>query len=153
MRRKKVWRYYCEFCKKSGGHAYWMRKHEAACTANPDRVCGMCELCADGGGASLEELMACLPDGHEWDRLDRMDYLSGDESSRRRKESLEGLSKMRELTNCPACLLAAIRQRGMTFYCGCDVDWEGETGSEGFDWKKERQACLDAYVPDHGCCY
>ena len=53
-------RYYRDFCKKSGGSAYHMRRHESACTANPNRQCGMC----DGGGydaADLPVLIALLP--------------------------------------------------------------------------------------------
>ena len=38
MRRQ----YYCDFCRKSSGHAGHMRRHEEACTGNPNRVCKMC---------------------------------------------------------------------------------------------------------------
>lgn len=152
MITKKVNRYYCEFCKKSGGHAGHMRNHEKACTANADRVCSMCELCDGGGGESLDELKSRLPDGHEWSLADKdsngpWDAKHSDAEDERRRLAIEGLRRVRELTNCPACILAAIRQRGLAWYCAIG-SWRGERDEQGFDWKKERQAVLDAYVPD-----
>lgn len=42
MREEKRWRYYCDYCGKSGGSKHHMRQHETACTNNPGRLCGMC---------------------------------------------------------------------------------------------------------------
>lgn len=96
MKKIKKWRYYCEFCKKSGASAYHMQKHEDHCTMNPRRRCGMCE--ADPGGdmvtKPMEDLItALLCQGNDYEK---------------------GLEVLREVTgNCPACILAAIRQSGI----------------------------------------
>jgi formylmethanofuran dehydrogenase subunit E-like metal-binding protein len=42
MRQRRVWRYYCEFCKKSGCHSGHIRTHEAHCVRNPNRKCRLC---------------------------------------------------------------------------------------------------------------
>lgn len=42
MRSRLRRQYYCDFCRKSSGHAGHMRRHESACTGNPNRVCKMC---------------------------------------------------------------------------------------------------------------
>lgn len=44
MRTKKVNRYYCDHCKKSGCSSYHMKRHESSCTANPNRTCMFCKL-------------------------------------------------------------------------------------------------------------
>lgn len=38
MKRKRVWRYYCDFCKKSGCGRAAMAWHEQRCINNPARV-------------------------------------------------------------------------------------------------------------------
>lgn len=43
MRQKKVWRYYCDHCRKAGCGKAAMVKHERGCTRNPQRVCGFCK--------------------------------------------------------------------------------------------------------------
>jgi len=87
MKRKKVWRYYCEHCKKSGCSGGHIRSHEIHCTNNPTRICGMCKL------ARLDQ----LPIAELISALD-----SGDK---------KGVNNLRVLADgCPACMLAAIRQ-------------------------------------------
>ena len=87
MRKKQVWRYYCDYCKKSGCSAYHIKKHEVSCTNNPERVCGFCEF----------DNMVQQPIG------DLIKALGcGDEG---------GVKNLRDLSDgCPACMLAAIRQ-------------------------------------------
>lgn len=82
MRQKKVWRYYCEFCKKAGCHAGHMRKHELHCTANPSRKCRVCDM-RDGLQEPTDVLIAAL--GISFKRLE---------------EVADG---------CPACILTALR--------------------------------------------
>ena len=94
MRKEKRWRYYCDFCGKSGGHPWHMKNHESSCTANPERKCRMCEYAGGGHGLSMKELIDVLGLGGE-----------------------DGLKRLREATeNCPACMLAAIRQSRINEY-------------------------------------
>ena len=103
MRRKQVWAYYCDFCKKTGRSASAMSKHEKKCTLNPNRVCGMCRA-ASLEQKPLSELMRIANHGLYRPRgpatrtgnaklvLEMIDYAEG----------------------CPVCVLAALRQSGKT---------------------------------------
>jgi hypothetical protein len=105
MRSALRWRYYCDFCKKAGGLAYHIQRHETYCTLNPDRKCRMC----DGMGGDVADNRAALASG--------------------------GLNAVRESAeNCPACILAAIRQTP-----GLSV---GEF--EDFDFGSEGKSFLNA---------
>lgn len=85
MRKRQVWRYSCDFCKKANCSAGAMTKHERGCTNNPNRVCGMCKL-VEGEQKPIAELAAAA------------------------RISLE---RLREVAGgCPACMLAGIRQAG-----------------------------------------
>lgn len=98
MRKKRVWRYYCDYCRKAGCSAGHMRKHEKGCTANPDRVCGMCKM-VEGTQKPLAELVAVF-DGWKPDTTSS-DY---DPEAQRRIKLLEDLTD-----GCPACMLATAR--------------------------------------------
>lgn len=88
MRTRTVKRYYCDHCKKAGLSRFHMEKHERGCTANPNRVCGMCQL-VDGPNATLPELLDAA-------RI--------------------GLTELRSTAlGCPACMLAGIRALRATF--------------------------------------
>lgn len=82
MRKAKKWRYYCDFCKKSGAAGGWIAKHERGCTRNPERVCGMCEK-AQLEQKPLPELLLVLLE-HGADGV--LEHASG----------------------CPACVVATI---------------------------------------------
>jgi hypothetical protein len=90
MRRAQVWRYYCDFCKKSGCSGGHIAKHERGCTANPERVCGMCDL-AHKAQQPMDVLIAALGAGDDLG-MERLDV---------------------QADGCPACKLAAIRQSGL----------------------------------------
>lgn len=116
MKRKKVWRYYCGHCKKSGGHAGYMRKHEKGCTNNPNRVCGMCAR-AGNVQHTTKELI---------DSISKEHVKYGTELSE------EGLLLLREkVGGCPACVLAAFRQ-GDFWPVG---EWNFKTARDAF-WDK-----------------
>lgn len=101
MRREMKWRYYCEFCKKSGASAYHIAKHERNCTANPNRTCGFCDV-IHVEPKPVSELVKALGRGDE-----------------------AGMQALRDLTGeCPGCMLAALRQGGFTGY-NYDCDPEG----------------------------
>jgi len=116
MRRAQRWRYFCDFCDKVGGSAFHMRRHEAACTANPHRTCGYC-----GAMRPVAELVALLeahaPDWHA------------------------GMAALRlEARGCPGCLLAATRQTHAV-HPGSETSWEAENREYklfGFDYGYER---------------
>ena len=83
-------RYYCDHCNKGNGSPSAMRRHERGCTANPQRVCGMCAKMrsADAPAPSRDELLQVM---------DR-----------------DGFKAMCEAAdNCPACILSALRVRNM----------------------------------------
>ena len=110
MRQKRVWRYYCDFCKKSGCSSHHIKKHEKHCTMNPNRECRMCKH------AGIEQkpiniLISALGDG-------------------------SNLTSIKDLSNnCPVCILSAIRQSGIQHF---DYDEEGFIGTYvDFDFKKE----------------
>ncbi len=89
MKKVKRWRYYCDFCKKAGNSGGHMRKHEEACTGNPQRVCGMCRESGLDQKPIDDLVTALLCHGDNYD---------------------EGLKVLREVAdNCPSCILAAIR--------------------------------------------
>lgn len=120
MKAVKRWRYYCDYCKKVSGLRTAMEKHEKGCTLNPNRECGICSF-LNTGGVPLADLMALLPDPAKFKRMEPWDDGVGgsgeyevidDEALRSAVHAV--LPKLRELTeNCPACILAALRQRGI----------------------------------------
>jgi hypothetical protein len=79
MHERTVRMFYCDFCKKRGQSSYHMKRHEAHCTGNPARVCGVC-----GAGPSMvANLVVAARDG--------INVL---------REAADG---------CPACMLAGVR--------------------------------------------
>ena len=109
---KRVTRYYCDHCRKGNLSAGAMRRHEVGCTANPNRVCGLCKN-ANIKQGPMADLMACLS-------LDKEGF---------------GMKELRGLANeCPACILAAIRQAKIQ-----PVEDYRENGplDYGFDFKAE----------------
>ena len=42
MTKRKVWRYKCDHCRKSGCSGGAMKAHECRCFKNPERLCSMC---------------------------------------------------------------------------------------------------------------
>lgn len=130
MKTTRVNRYNCDHCDKRGYSAGHMSTHEKHCTASPKRECRMCELC-DETQKPIEDLLAVLPLPTGWVPFVEEDGESGIFTSEHpQKEEWcklanEGLERLQELTTCPACILAAVRQRGIAGYCD-------------FDFKKER---------------
>jgi hypothetical protein len=98
-----------------------MERHEKGCTANPNRVCGLCEYAEPSlKQRPIAELVACLAGA-----------ISGELTSD------EGMNKLRELAEgCPGCILAAIRQSGIV-----KALYDSESGPPDlkFDFKKELQ--------------
>jgi len=110
-----------------------MEKHEKRCTNNPNRVCNLCNFC--DGGAPLKELVAFVKKYIQSKQNDfgGKDFWSTDEES-------VVLAGLREMNNCPACILSALRQSGAPFLF------------QSFDFKKEKAALWDnVNVDEMGC--
>jgi hypothetical protein len=85
-------RYYCDHCNKGNGSPSAMKRHERGCTANPNRVCGMCARAEDEEGVTpappRDELLRIL--------------------------DADGFKAMCDVANqCPACILSALRARNV----------------------------------------
>ena len=146
MRIKRVNRYYCDFCKKSGCSKFHLQQHESSCTANPDRVCRMCKFVADDGGdceqKPMAELLALLPKGPcqvcggkhveiHANSLGAAETFSCLHCDELRARTTLAMATLRQATdNCPMCILSALRQAGLCGY----------VGTENFDFKKERES-------------
>lgn len=133
MTRIRVWRYICDYCGKrslSGGH---MSCHEKYCTANPNRICRM-HAHFDEPQRSIIDLMMALNSQAE-------DH---------------GMTELRKrATNCPMCILAAIRQSGIQKW---DGDIESPPLNLGFDFKVELKSAWQTINeakaqndPDYSC--
>lgn len=104
MKRRQVWRYSCEFCKKSNCSGAAISKHEERCTLNPNRVCGMCRM-LEHSQPDIQAIIATLPRpvvSKESDNGDTLGWSPGFEPSLYEARRVSG--------NCPACLLASMRQ-------------------------------------------
>lgn|SRR6185503_10157169 len=109
MRKRRVWRYYCDFCKKANCHAAAMREHEEHCTNNPGRVCRMCEV-LETRHTPLERLIALLPDPNMPDTRTNDEMWHGKPSPlyTALTEAMPVLRKQAD--GCPVCVFAALRQ-------------------------------------------
>lgn len=145
MRSKRITRtrHYCDFCEAEGRKkGFWSRpsieKHERGCTANPNRICGICEQ-GDLRQRPIAELIACIS-------TDKPDC---------------GMADLRKLSDgCPACILAGLRQsniqkpprvNGMV-----PADWEGPLVE--FNFREEldafwRQVNEDNLAASERACY
>jgi len=122
MKVKKVNRYYCDFCKKSGCNKHALEQHEQHCTMNPHRECRMC----DKGDTTeyLTEALSVLPNPKNYEvnnLLGGIDYKQ--EFYERIPKDIQAVKEM--MDGCPACVLAAMRQKGI------------HLGGTGYDYKKE----------------
>ncbi|MDY6895003.1 MAG: hypothetical protein SVO01_06255 [Thermotogota bacterium] len=104
MRQKMVWRYYCDYCGKGGCGKWQMAKHEKHCTMNPNRVCRMCEG-VPTPPEKLAEAIAILPDPTSYKR-----HSFDIDLSKAIKDTLPMVRGI--VDDCPACILAALRQKG-----------------------------------------
>ena len=141
MRSKKKWRWYCDHCKKSTGTEASMIKHEKGCTNNPNRVCGMCSLisewvCEDENAPLLDLIELCKRI-HNQPQLPYEDKDYGIECGNEK----EIISAMKKVTNCPACMLAAIRQSGIMEF-NINTNPHPAFFGECFDYKKESEEIM-----------
>jgi hypothetical protein len=129
MRTKTVKRHWCDFCNKAGLQAHAMTKHERHCTMNPARACRTCRLIDGGNGPDadgLRALVAILPTDPvpSW----------GDELRAFLETVDASIPLLRAAAgDCPACMLAAIRQAGIPV-----------PAVQSFDFRKEMAEVLAA---------
>ncbi len=110
MKKIKRWRYYCDYCKKVGGSAYHMAKHEKHCTLNPNRECGMCQI-EECDQPKISVLLECLPEPKPYEIIDEYGYVCYPGFD---KATELAMPELRRLTGgCPACILSALRQKGI----------------------------------------
>lgn len=129
MRKVQRWRYYCDHCKKSGGTSHHMLKHERGCTANPNRVCGVCDRIGINA-APLAELVALVKQVGKSEYTECIDHywLSLDAAA---------FAQLKQKADeCPCCILAALRQTNAS------VD------RDLFDFKKELGQVWSRYDDD-----
>lgn len=115
MRAKTVIRYYCDFCQRKTYYSrHHMEKHEKHCTMNPDRECRVCKTLLEQEQPSLKSLVMLLPDPTDyWERNEdgTNNYWDGKKAD---AVIAQIMPTLRELSgNCPACILAAFRQKGI----------------------------------------
>ena len=131
MITKKVNRYYCEYCKRSMGHAGHMKKHEKHCTMNPNRECRMCDI-VDSERIPLNELIKILPQPRRREEIINNELVQCDIANI--GEIKEAFKVLRDkASNCPACILAVLRQLKIESYL---VD---------FNFKKETDSAFSSY--------
>lgn len=119
MKTKLVNRYYCDFCNKSGCNAGWINKHERGCTKNPNRECGVCKF-MQVEQVPLATLIAMLPCTASWSREEW-------ESDRLTVELNAAVKSIRSVANeCPACIMAAVRQGGFDMGDLLQFDFKSE---------------------------
>lgn len=137
MRAYKTTRYKCDYCEKRGGQKPAMARHEGHCTMNPARSCGMCEIIDEGGSIPLAELIEIMD--KRWALLvfDEYHFMTNHD------EVTNGLlDELRNKTNnCPACILAAIRQ-------GLGDDKTPWFFDSRFDFKKEGNEIMKQFYED-----
>jgi hypothetical protein len=125
------WRYYCGFCKKSGGSRIAMENHERGCTANADRQCGLCR--------HAEKLSAPLPQMIQFCRENVTDLQEAYNGLDYGTISKDVTAKLRELADgCPVCMFAAMRQAHV--YPAEPFDLKTECRSIWADINEERTA-------------
>lgn len=91
-----------------------MRKHIERCTMNPNRHCGMCDL-LELEQRPIGDLLAILAK-HKLYRMDEVMLAESptgiEDIDKHEKAAIEELGD--EVEHCPACMLAAIRQAGVS---------------------------------------
>jgi hypothetical protein len=132
MKSRQVTRYWCDFCKKGSLRRHSMEQHERHCTLNPKRDCRVCAM----NGSSpppIEEMLAILPDPTSFNAASAG---PGWEIEQNNLTALveAAMPRLRELTEgCPACMMAALRQKGIPVPMGMDYKAEMESFFSDFN--------------------
>lgn len=108
MKKRRVWRYTCEHCKKSNCSSSAMALHELRCFKNPTRKCPVCEVTWPSSGIAVA-----------------MQAMSEIDQSTE-KSLMSDLADACE--SCPACIMSAIYQAPLPMV---DPDVSGYRDLEG----------------------
>jgi hypothetical protein len=110
MKTKRVNRYYCDHCRKSGCNSSHIKAHEKVCCRNPDRACEMCKT----------------------EKRDYRDLVKQFE----RDGNTDALDEM--VDGCPWCMLAIIIQCQSN--PASDPRWDWDFKAEKERWDNEQMA-------------
>lgn len=126
MTSKTVTQYRCGFCKKRGLSASHMAKHERHCTLNPNRICRVCGV-LEIEQKLIAELKAIFPQ-HPRAYWETSQSEGPDEFALPSYPHVtnEQLNNFRAVTECPACLMAALRQSNIPVPCAVGFDFKAE---------------------------
>lgn len=106
--------YYCEWCRRHGLQRAAMEKHERHCTLNPERVCRW----RIDGHSDGTRVIDIAPLAAELRSRAEPYPLSADPNTEFRtaltQADIDWLHD--EVSGCPACMLAALRQSGIDGY-------------------------------------
>ncbi len=131
-------RYYCDHCKKAGGSGGHIRRHELGCTANPARSCGICRA-GQFTPKPLYELTALCTARSVSHYDPTMDWSW-------RTLDAAALQALRDAAdNCPACMLAAMRQ-SKAFASREEFNFKDELAAV---WKNVNDAALAREYPGY----
>lgn len=119
VKSRRVLRYQCDFCPKSGCGKGAIAKHERRCFANPGRVCPICRDILGVAQQSIDSIIAAI------------DACAGEVTDDVRDAA----------AHCPACITAAIVQRRER--AGANVN--DEEWWVRFDYKDEMSAVMNDY--------
>ena len=100
--------YYCDYCKKRYLHKGFAEKHEKHCTANPNRICRMCNV----AGNEQKDLRKLLKK-YELELTTPATDCEGDTIPELTKLSNDDVTALqKDVGWCAACTLSVIRQLG-----------------------------------------
>lgn len=136
--------YYCDHCKKKGLSAVHIRNHQARCTNNPNRHCGVCE------GYSTKQVVADLlirftltdnPAAYDPSETVFDPEVNTDEKLVTWTREPVTLNEVIELADrCPACVLAILRQTGLNRHY---------FHFEAYDFKGELKSYMSDKIQQH----
>jgi len=132
MKEKLVRQFRCEHCNKKMYQRPAMAKHELHCTMNPRRECGVCEMLQEVQ-YPIEVMTALFPEP-----LENIDYATS-KWDEYRKECQAALKELEKITQCPACILSALRQ--------------SKTTESGYDYKDMMRGVMDQVNEDRNANY
>lgn len=98
----------CDFCGKRNWSPSHMTKHEKACTMNPNRICRMCDVDGNLPQPSREALVEAISVAKVIKHIDEYGHVHCHIENQK-----EALSRLKDITTCPACILTAIRTLGI----------------------------------------